>query len=420
MNNVTAIILAGGKGKRMDILCQNRPKPTLPFAGKFRVIDFSLSNCIYSQVSDIAVLTDYQRSQMADYVNRWRLSNANHVDLHILEPRRGSYKGTADAVYQNLGFLKKCNHDAVLVLAADHVYKFDYREMMAFHNITKADVTIGIIPVPKAHAQRFGTVNLDSDNRITDFLEKSAYSWSNLASMGIYIFNRKILEEALIEDAANPTSQHDFGYSIIPEIVKKYRVFAYKFNGYWKDIGTVETYYETNMEMTPPQPQFSLEGTSAILTQEQPFSISCIGNQASVTNSLISPGCVIRGRVENSVISPQVRIEEGAVVKNSIIMANAFIEHDCIIDGCIVDERVKVGAYSYIGLGHEMIQGGGDITILGQGVVIPSHSIVGRNARVLPDSSPSELANGRVMTGEILPGRLVPEIQNKDQSIVKV
>jgi glucose-1-phosphate adenylyltransferase len=290
LNNTAAVILAGGRGKRMDILCHVRPKPALPFAGRFRVIDFSLSNCIYSQISDIAVLADYRRSKMADYIHRWRLMNANSTNLRVLEPKAGSYSGTADAVYQNLEYFNELKVETVLVLAGDHVYKLDYRKMLDFHQEVNADVTVGVVPVPIEQTHRFGTVTLDAGGRITDFIEKSPASRSNLASMGIYVFSGRVLAERLIEDAGDPTSRHDFGYSLLPDMVKRDRVFAYRFGGYWQDIGTIEDYYEANIELTREQPCFSLNSATPVLTQEQQLLPSYIGRQASVVNSLVSPG----------------------------------------------------------------------------------------------------------------------------------
>ncbi|MGD0794616.1 MAG: sugar phosphate nucleotidyltransferase [Dehalococcoidales bacterium] len=415
MNNTTAVILAGGKGERMGVLCQARPKPSLPFAGKYRVIDFSLSNCIYSEINNIAVLTDYRRAHLADYIHRWRLMNTKRANLRVLEPKNGSYSGTADAVYQNLGLINKDKTDTVLILAADHVYKLDYREMLAFHHRVNADVTVGVVPVPPAQAARFGTVSVSADNRISDFYEKSLASLSNLASMGIYIFNRKILGERLMEDAARPGSPHDFGYSIIPEAVKKHRVFAYVFAGYWRDIGTIDTYYQTNLELVRARPRFSLDGASPVLTREHLYEPPCIGSQAGIMNSLVSPGCVIRGRVENSVLSPRVWVDEGAVVRDSIIMGNTFIGRDSIVDGCILDEWVKVGVHSYVGLGHIPNAVDENITVLGQGVTIPPDTIVERKRKSIPERSPA----GTVMTVVAFSGGLTPGVST-DTSTIKV
>jgi glucose-1-phosphate adenylyltransferase len=405
VNKTAAVILAGGRGKRMDILCHIRPKPALPFAGRFRVIDFSLSNCIYSQTSDIAILTDYQRSYMADYIRQWRRFNANSTNCHILEPRAGSYLGTADAVYQNLDYLNNRNVDMVLILAGDHVYKFDYRKMLAFHREANADVTVGVTPVPTEEVHRFGTVTLDANGRIIDFLEKSPLSQSNLASMGIYVFNRRVLAKRLIEDASDPVSRHDFGYSLLPDMVKRDRVFAYRFEGYWQDIGTVEAYYEANMELTKEQPCFSLNSASPVMTQEQHLSPPRINKQASIMNSLVSPGCVVRGRVENSVLSPQVWVDEGAVIRNSVIMGNAFIGRHSVVERCVLDEEVKIGDDCSLGFGAGLIPGDWDITVVGKGVIVPSHAAIGRNCKIMPHVEASDFVSNVVTSDSVLSKR---------------
>jgi glucose-1-phosphate adenylyltransferase len=247
MKNTVAMILAGGRGKRMDILCHGRSKPVLPYAGMWRVIDFSLSNCLHSGISNIAALIDYQRQCTAEYLQEWSTSNTGGSSLHILEPKLDSYKGTSDAVYQNLDYLRDSDPEAVLVLAGDHIYKMDFRKMLDFHQQKKADVTVGVIRVPIQQANRFGITTLDADSRITDFVEKPHHPTSNLASMGIYIFKPEVLIEHLIEDNAQPASLHDFGYALIPQMVMWNKVFAYEFNGYWRDIGTIDSYHEANM-----------------------------------------------------------------------------------------------------------------------------------------------------------------------------
>ncbi|MBI4188033.1 MAG: NTP transferase domain-containing protein [Chloroflexi bacterium] len=404
MSRVAAVILAGGKGERMEMLCHVRPKPVLPFAGKFKVIDFSLSNCIYSKINDIAVLADYERSQMTDYLRQWHLMNANSTNFHVLEPRAGSYSGTADAVYQNLDYLDKGKIDAVVVLAGDHVYKLDYRKMLAFHQEVNADVTVGVVPVPIEQAYRFGMVTIDADGRILDFLEKSPVAQSNLASMGIYVFNRKFLAECLTEDAADMASRHDFGYSILPRMVRQDRVFAYQFDGYWQDIGTMEAYYQANMELTKEQPCLSLNGSSPILTQEQGLSLPCIGKGAIIKNSLVSPGCVIKGRVENSVLSPEVWVDEQAVVRNSVIMGKTFIGRYSVVDHSVVDEGVKIGEYGYIGFGSDLNWDHSNITVLGKGVTVPPRTAVGRNCRILPHVGISDFVASVISHGEVVSG----------------
>jgi glucose-1-phosphate adenylyltransferase len=329
-------------------------------------------------------MTDYRRSSMAEYLSRWHQSNARAINLHVLEPRNSSYRGTADAVYQNLDHFDKKRVDTVLVLAGDHVYKLDYRRMLAFHRGVKADVTVGVYPVPVEQAHRFGTVTVDASGRIWDFIEKSPRPQSNLASMGIYIFNREVLNQRLIEDARDPISQHDFGYNLLPDMVKRDRVFAYRFDGYWRDIGTVEAYFKANMELIGEQPCFNLDGTSPILTLEPGQPPPCIGRQAIIQNSLVSPGCVVRGKVENSILSPRVWVDELAVVRNSVIMENTFIGRHSIIDSSVLDEGVSIGEQCNIGCGNGLAQDYRNITVVGKGVTVPPRVTIERSCKVLP------------------------------------
>lgn len=243
------MILAGGQGKRMDLLCRLRPKPALPFAGKLHVIDFTLSNCVHSQIKRIGVLVDYQRNYMGDYLKEWAAANAGSAVISVLPPEMDSYAGTADAVYRKIAYIDSPPCDRVLVLAGDHVYRMDYRKMLSFHDEVEADATVGVMQVPIEEANRFGTVVIDKESKIQEFIEKSSRPLSTLASMGIYIFDKGVLIERLVEDSGIQNSLHDFGYSILPSMVKRDRVFAYKFKGYWQDIGTVEAYYRANMEL---------------------------------------------------------------------------------------------------------------------------------------------------------------------------
>jgi glucose-1-phosphate adenylyltransferase len=401
MEKTVALIMAGGRGKRMDFLCHEKPKPALAFAGKFTVIDFTLSNCVYSGINDLAILTDYQRSYMARYLREWRLSNAMRA-FDILEPKTGSYKGTADAVCQNLPYLNKLNARNVLILAGDHIYKMNYRGMIAFHEETKADVTVGVTRVPIEEAYRFGTVSLGDGGEILEFVEKSRNSRSNLASMGIYIFKRDVLAQRLVEDAVRLDSPHDFGYAIVPGMVGRDKVNAYEFTGYWQDIGTPQAYYAANMELLSAQPLFNLDGTQPVLTQHLNLPPPYISDQAMVVNSLVSPGCVIKGYVENSILSPGVWVDEQAEVWNSVLMPNAFIGCHSVVDTCIVEEEVNVGEMRYIGFGKTLLLGDNDITVLGKGVSVPSHTVIRRNSRVLPNAETSSFKSSPVASGLIL------------------
>lgn len=402
MKKLTSVILAGGQGKRMDILCYGRAKPGLPFAGQFRIIDFTLSNCIHSGIGEIAVLIDYQRSYMADYLRAWNRVNYGQYSLSILPPRAGYYKGTADAVYQNRDHLIKYNTPHILILAADHVYKMDYRKMLNYHQNKMADITIGVIPVEIDQAHRFGIVQTDIKGRITDFSEKPKYPSSNLASMGIYIFNKDVLLEQLVEDSVHENSVHDFGHSIIPKLIKKHRIFAYTYNGYWQDIGTIEAYYQASMELTRKLPSFSLDSNWPIHTRDNILPSSYMNTQGSTNRSIISRDCIVKGEVEDSIISPGVRVEENAVVKNSVIMANSVIESDSIIDRCILDEDVYIGKSCKIGIGTSLLPGNWDITIIGKGSRIPPHTIIARNCKIMPHVKPEDFSSRTVLPGTVL------------------
>ncbi len=405
MEKTVALVLAGGQGKRMDMLCYLRPKPALPFAGKFRVIDFSLSNCVHSRVTDIAVLVDYRQAYMGDYLKGWYSANRGGTSLEILPPLSGFYAGTADAVYQNLDYLEKHDADIVLVLAGNHIYKMDYRWMIAFHQAMKADVTVGVIRVQPGEIQRFGTVTVNAAGRIHEFIEKSPKPNSNLASMGIYVFNKKLLVARLREDANDLESEHDFSYTVLPRIVKTDRVFAYRYEGYWQDIGTTEAYYHANMELLANKPRFSLNSDRTILCENNILPVYIENREGDIVNSLISPGCVINGRVENSILSPGVRIAEQAIVKNSIIMDNVSVGYHSVIDRCIFDEGVTIGKFCYVGFGADYIPGSRGITILGKDVTVPDCTAIGRQCKVLHRVGPAEFNTQLVSAGTVLAPR---------------
>ncbi len=411
MKNKTAtLVLAGGRGKRMEVLCDLRPKPVLPLAGNVRVIDFSLSNCVHSRVSDIGVLVDYERERLADYLIGWNAVNSA-ARLRILPPTAGSYAGTADAVYQNLDYLKKRAADTVLVLSGDHVYKMDYRPMIAFHQQKKADATLGVFRIPIEETHRFGTVTTDGTGRINDFREKSSIAQSNLVSMGIYIFKRDALEKRLREDAREAGSLHDFGYNVLPRMVKTDRVFAYEFKGYWLDVGTVRAYYEANMQLLPARPRLSLDGSWPVLGDNTLPPAYNTSRNGSVINSLISPGCVIRGRVENSILSPGVHVAERALVKNAVVMAKASIGYHSIVDGCILDERVNIGDYCYVGFGAGLQSRDAEITVLGSDVTVPNRTAIGRQCRIPSGLGPEAFDTRLIPSGTAMAELLIePEV----------
>ncbi len=403
MNNVVAMILAGGRGRRMDMLCHDRAKPLLSFAGRFNVIDFVLTNCVRSGINDIGALLDYQHLNVGNYIKQWQLINGRGYSFHILKPKMGSYKGTADAVYQNIDYVTKQKATDVLILAADHVYKIDYRKMLAFHKKVGADFTVGVVSVPIEQTSRFGTVKVNNDSRIIDFLEKPKISRSNLVSMGIYIFNKKTLIDCLVEDAADEDSTHDFGHAIIPKAIDRKRVFAYKFGGYWRDIGTIEAYYNTNMDLLRQYPAFSLNTTWSILTRDfSHLPPPSINREASVKNSLLSPECTIKGIVQNSVLSPGVKVEENAVVRDSVILSNTTIGSHSIVNRCILDEDITIGDYCYIGFTTTLFPGDLDITMLGKGITVPSGTAIGRNCKILPGVEKVDFLKKAIASNTIL------------------
>lgn len=398
-----AVILAGGRGQRMDLLCHWRAKPLIPFAGRFRIIDFTLSNCLHSGISNIAVLVDYERKTIADYLADgapWMAQKQGN--FQILAPGVNSYKGTADAVYQNLNILDKQESDLVLILAADHVYKMDYQKMADFHRKEGAEVTIGVVSVPIEEANRFGTVIVGSGGRIVDFVEKPQIPKSSLVSMGIYIFNKEVLLECLRDDASDSCSVHDFGHAVIPRMVKQKKVFAYKFFDYWQDIGTVEAYYRSNIELTHEFPAITMNTKWSVITRDAALIPPRISEQHLVKHSLVSPGCVVRGKVENSVLSSGVRVEENAVVRNSIIMGNVTIDEHSVVDRSILDEQVKVGKFCYVGFGNSLIPGDWDITVLGNRVVVPPHTAIGRKCKIMPNLGLLDFTTNVIASGTVL------------------
>jgi len=398
-----AMILAGGNGQRMDILCRERPKPFLPFAGSLRIIDFSLSNCIHSGIGNIAVLVDYQRHCLSHYLNgcsHW--APISPRSLSILEPHDGHYNGTADAVYQNLEYIRRNRADLVLVLAADHVYKMDYRKMLAFHERSGAEVTVGVVSVPIERASRFGVASVNTEGRMVDFIEKPSIPKSNLASMGIYVFSAQLLAELLLEDAAQASSPHDFGYSIVPQMLRHNRAFAYRFNSYWRDIGTVEAYHEANMELCRESPSLSLNGSWPIFTKGSDLAPAKVSAQGVVSHSIIGPGCVIRGKVMNSILSSGVLVEEQAIVRDSIIMADATIGTHSLVGRCILDEEVNIGKFCYIGFGSSLRPGTPDVTVMGRGATVPSHTAIGHSSKVLPDVGPLDFAAKAIPAGAVV------------------
>jgi glucose-1-phosphate adenylyltransferase len=392
------MILAGGAGTRLTVLSEERAKPAVPFAGKFRIIDFTLSNCVNSGIYTVGVLTQYRPHSLNDHIGigkPWDLDRSRG-GVRILQPfagRRGQqwYAGTADAIYQNMNFVEKNRADTVLILSGDHIYKMDYRPMLDFHRSVGAELTIAVMPVPLEETNRFGIMQVDGDNRITAFFEKpKERDKGNLASMGIYVFNTHTLARRLGEGTAE-TPRTDFGQHVIPAMIEAGDpVFAYKYEGYWVDVGTIDSYWATNLALAQSTPALDLYTDHwPILTKSEERPPAKIGPQAKIVGSLISNGCVIRGMVTNSVLSPGVYVSPGAVVKNSVVMNDTWIGPGAVIDKVVIDKQAVVGAGAVIGTGDESVVNeqmpdrlSFGITVVGKNAFIPDSARVGRNVLI--------------------------------------
>ena len=396
MRSVVAMILAGGQGERLSVLSRERAKPAVPFAGKYRIIDFTLSNCVNSGIYDVAVLTQYRPHSLNDHIGigrPWDLDRT-HRGVRLLQPflgRSGSdwYRGTADAVYQNLPFAAPRREELLLVLSGDHIYRMDYRPMLEFHESHEADATVGVFEVPIEQASSFGTLILDDEQRIVEFDEKPKKPRSSLVSMGIYIFERDVLEARLDEDARSQSS-HDFGYDIIPSMVNRDRVFAYRFDGYWRDVGTIQTYWEANMGLLEDPPEVDLYDPDWVIhTRSEERPPGRVLAQARVSQSLISHGCTIYGTVQRSVLSPGVIVGAGALVRDSILMTDTVVGADAVIERSILDKEVWVGRGAIVGYGDGTVANklepqrlNTGITIVGKRARIPAGLHIGRNCMI--------------------------------------
>ena len=353
-----AMLLAGGQGSRLYTLTEKTAKPAVPFGGKYRIIDFPMSNCINSGIDTVGVLTQYQPLVLNEYIGNgepWDLDRV-HGGVMVLPPYQGKrgaawYKGTANAIFQNLQYIDRYNPEYVLVLSGDHIYKMDYSKMLADHKKNDADCTIAVLPVPIEQASRFGILNTDEANRIVEFEEKPAHPKSNKASMGIYIFNYKLLKKYLIEDDADPNSHNDFGKNIIPTMLRAgEKMAAYRFEGYWKDVGTLDSLWDANMDMLSPGSGLNLLGKKWRIYGRTP---TCpptyIGEKGDVGNSAIAKGCTVLGEVKNSVLSTGTTVAEGASVSYSVVMPGAVIEEGARVAYAIVGEGCRVGKNAVVG-----------------------------------------------------------------------
>jgi glucose-1-phosphate adenylyltransferase len=410
-----AMLLAGGQGSRLGVLTSKMAKPAVAFGGKYRIIDFPLSNCINSGIDTVGVLTQYQPLRLNTHIGigiPWDLDR-NVGGVTVLPPYEKStnsewYTGTANAIYQNLEYMEQYNPDYVLILSGDHIYKMDYKIMLDYHKANNADITIAAMPVPIEEAKRFGIVVTDDDNRITEFEEKPENPKSNLASMGIYIFSWKVLKNALI--ALKDQNECDFGKHVIPYCFENNkRLFAYEYNGYWKDVGTLNSYWEANMELIDIIPVFNLyEEFWKIYTRTDAIPPQYISSDAFIEKSIIGDGSEIYGKVYNSVIGSGVVIEEGAVVRDSIIMQDTVIGKNTSVEKAIIAEEVVIGDNVEIGVGEEAenvlkpkIYNSGLVTI-GECTVIPDGVKIGKNTAVSGETKPEDYPNGELMGGGVI------------------
>ena len=359
-----AMILAGGQGSRLKTLTHNVAKPAVAFGGKYKIVDFVLSNCANSNIDTIGILTQYKPWALNEHIGvgkPWDL-DVNDGGVSILPPYMGEsggdwYKGTADAIYQNLYFMEKYNPKYVLILSGDHIYKMDYAKMLKYHISKKSDATIAVINVPVKEASRFGIMNADEDFRICEFEEKPENPKSTLASMGIYIFSYPLLKQYLIEDAKQKKSAHDFGKNIIPSMLEdNKKLFAYPFDSYWRDIGTVESIWEANMDLLNPDNELKIfEKDWKIYTKSSTLAPQYIAPKAEVDNCIVSEGSVILGKIKNSVVYPGVYVAENASVKNSVIMNNVKIMDEAVVDKAIVGANSTINGSNIIGNGIDII-----------------------------------------------------------------
>ncbi len=410
-----AMLLAGGQGSRLGVLTAKVAKPAVSFGGKYRIIDFPLSNCINSGVDTVGVLTQYQPLRLNTHIGigmPWDLDR-NVGGVTVLPPYEKStnsewYTGTANAIYQNLDYIDTYNPDYVLILSGDHIYKMDYEVMLDFHKENNADVTIAVMPVPMEEASRFGIMITDDNNQITEFEEKPEHPRSNLASMGIYIFSWPILRNALIQLSSQPNC--DFGKHIIPYCHDNgNRLFAFEFNGYWKDVGTLGSYWEANMELIDIIPEFNLyEEFWKIYTKSDAVPPQYVSAESRIEKSLITGGAEIYGDVYNSVIGAGVTIGKGTVVRDSIIMKNTTIGENCTIDRAIIAEEAEISDGVQMGIGEEVpnkvqpkIYSFGLVTI-GENSYIPPNVKIGKNTAISGDTTPDDYDEGVLASGETL------------------
>lgn len=414
---IIALLLAGGQGSRLGVLTHNIAKPAVLYGGKYRIIDFTLSNCINSNIDTVGVLTQYQPLKLHSHIGigkPWDLDRMNG-GVTILTPyqrfEKGEwYSGTADAVMQNIHYVEELSPKYVIILSGDHIYKMNYYEMLEFHKKKNADATISVIDVPYEEASRYGIMNITENNKVYEFEEKPEKPKSTLASMGIYIFNWALLKEYLQRDHDDPNSEHDFGKNIIPAMLQDGKsLFAYQFIGYWRDVGTIQAYWESNMNLIERIPDFNLfDPYWKIYTPNPVYPAHFIGETGKVTKSIIAEGCMIHGTVRNSVIFPGAIVQEGTVIQDSIIMSDAFIgtktEINCAIigEGSVVGNNVRIGVGEFAENRYNPKVYNTNITVVGYNTVIPNGTVLGRNVVIDNHIIPQDFTTYEIPSGGYL------------------
>ncbi|MBO4770422.1 MAG: glucose-1-phosphate adenylyltransferase [Clostridia bacterium] len=372
-----AMLLAGGQGSRLYVLTENTAKPAVPFGGKYRIIDYSLSNCVNSGIDTVGILTQYQPLELNDYIGNgmpWDL-NRNFGGVHILPPYTTSgasnwFKGTANAIYQNIPFIERYDPEYVLILSGDHIYKMDYSEMIKYHSGKKSVCTIAVRTVPPEDASRMGIMSADSDGRITEFEEKPAHPKSNLASMGVYVFSWKTLKKYLVDDENDPSSENDFGKNVIPALLGKgERLFAFTFRGYWRDVGTLPSLWQANMDLLDPGDPINRGAPENFRVYSRNYahpSTTVLGS-GRISRSYVAEGCVIAGDVSGSIVSIGSVVEEGAAVSDSVLMPGAVVRAGATVHHAIIGEETEIGANCSVG-----VPGSENLTVVGHRKIIPS------------------------------------------------
>ena len=381
-----AMLLAGGQGSRLKVLTENTAKPAVPFGGKYRIIDFPLSNCVNSGIDTVGILTQYQPLELNEYIGNgqpWGL-NKTHSCAQVLPPyerhdkKSGWYKGTANAIYQNIDFIERYDPEYVVILSGDHIYKMNYADMVAYHEQNNASCTIAVRTVPLKEASRFGILNTNPDNSIYEFEEKPKAPKSTNASMGIYVFNWKVLREALIADEENPDSSNDFGKNIIPNLLNAgHKMMAYNFDGYWKDVGTIDSLWEANMELLGKEPEFDIRSNerSKIYARNSAQPSSYIDAQAKTVNCFIAEGSEIYGTVRHSIISVGCTVGKGALVEDSVVMPGVVIESGAIVRHAILGENSHIGRNAVVGGAYDAKEKR-KISVTSKGAVLEDNAVL--------------------------------------------